>query len=332
MKIEPRNAARALAEAGKFRAILLYGEDSGLIRERASGAARLVGGSVDDPFRVALLDRSAQDRLEEEASALSLIGGRRVVWLRDADDSLLTPLKGALDHDSDTLILIEAPGLASKSKLCALAEARKDVAAIGCYPEEGRALSHTVSEALAGEDIAIDRDALAWLTGHLGEDRAGVRGEIGKLALYAGPGGRLDLDAVRDCVGDSGAATLEDAVFAALCGDRQAADQALERALADGANPVAVARAVLSALARLQRVALAVADGAGRAEVMKALRPPVFFKRAAAFNQALDRWNAAALARAERATQEFELACKRSASPDVALCRRHIAALCARPR
>ena len=328
VKIDARNIARTLDDAGSWRAIVLHGEDTGLIRERAAQAVRRVAGTTDDPFQVAQLDRETQDRLEEEATALSLIGGRRVVWVRDGQESLAPLFKRVLDADTDALVVLEAPGITARSKLRALAEAHKQVASIACYPEEGRALSQTVTEALAQAGVTIDRDALIWLLGVLGSDRSGVRGEVEKLLLYAGPNGRLDLSSVQDCVGDAGGNSLEDAAFSALCGNRMMADQALERALADGANPVAVARTVLGVLVRLQKVAQAVQDGQGRAEATKSLKPPVFFKRTAAFSQALDRWPLPALALVARETQAFELACKQSASPDMALCRRHIASLC----
>ncbi|MBS1094409.1 DNA polymerase III subunit delta [Gluconobacter wancherniae] len=328
MKIDARSIGRTIEEAGSWRAILLYGEDSGLIRERASRAVGLVAGALDDPFRVAQLDRETHERLEEEATAFSLMGGRRVVWVRDAQDSLTASLTRSLETETDTLIVIEAPGLASRSKLRALAEGRKNVASIACYPEEGRALSQTVTDALLAENVRIDRDALAWLLGRLGSDRGGVRGEIEKLILYAGSNGKLDIDAVQDCVGDAGGSSLEDAVYAALSGDRAGADRALERALADGANPVAVARAALGVLVRLQRVALAIQAGQSRVEAVRNLKPPVFFKRTDAFNRALERWSVGALSRAADETQAYELACKQSGTPDMALCRRHIASLC----
>ncbi|QDH16504.1 DNA polymerase III subunit delta [Swingsia samuiensis] len=327
MKIEPRNVERILKDAGSWRALLFYGEDTGLIRERALQVVRYVAQTTDDPFRVAQLNRDTQDRLEEEATALSLIGGRRVVWLRDAQENIVTQLTKALEISTDTLIVIEAASLTPRSKLRAFAEKHKDVASIACYPEEGKALSKTVTDALQKEGVTIDRDALLWLVNHLGADRGGIRGEIEKLILYAGKGGQLDLSSVQDCIGDGGGNSLEDAVFAALSGNRAEADQALERALADGANAVAVARSALGVLGRLERVALAVGSGQGRAEAMKNLRPPVFFKKVPAFNQALDRWPLSSLEKALNETQALELACKQSGAPDELLCRRHIAAL-----
>ena len=86
--------------------------------------------------------------------------------------------------------------------------------------------------------VTIDRDALSWLSAQLGADRAATRPELEKLALYAGPGGRVDLDAAMACVGDLSGLSLDDALFAATAGDVAMTDRALELAIAEGAAPV----------------------------------------------------------------------------------------------
>ena len=71
---------------------------------------------------------------------------------------------------------------------------------------------------------------------------------------------------------------------------------------------------------------------AGRApdQAMKALRPPVFFKRTAAFRGQLAMWNAARLAGALDALTEAEIACKSTGIPSEAACRRALLAIAAR--
>jgi DNA polymerase III subunit delta len=329
VKVDSRSVGRILREPGALRAIVLHGDDTGLIRERARLAATAIAPQLDDPFRVVVLDRDAQERLEEEVFALSLTGGRRVVWVRDAGDGLTAPLKASLARPSDTLVIVEAPGLASRSRLRALAEAHSDCATIACYPEEGRALEASVRQMLAEEDIRIDPDALSWFAGLLGPDRAATRGEVEKLALYAGRGGQLSLDDVRACTGDAAGVSLEDAAYAATAGDRAAADTAIERALAEGTSPIAVARSLLSHLHRLRRARIAMDGGQSRADAMRGLRPPVFFKRTESFGQALSLWTASRLMDAAEQTQRLELDCKQTGAPDLALCRRHIARLAA---
>ncbi|GBQ71540.1 DNA polymerase III subunit delta [Ameyamaea chiangmaiensis NBRC 103196] len=331
-KIDARALAGVLAKPEAWRAILLHGEDTGLIRERARAMATHVAGSLDDPFRVAILDADATDRLEEEALALSLTGGRRVVWVRDAGDPLAAPLKRLLDGTSEAFVVIEGGALPARSRLRALAEAHKDAASIACYPEEGRALAGSVRQMLEAEKIRITPDALDWLVGRLGTDRAATRSEVEKLALYAGPGGTLDIDDLRACIGDAGAVSLEDAAFAATVGDRASADLAIERALTEGTSPIAIARALLSHLHRLRRARLAMDEGQDKAAAMRGLRPPVFFKRTEAFGRALGLWSAAGLLEAARQVQALELACKQTGAPDQVLCRRLVAELCARAR
>ena len=334
MKPDSRQAARLLAAPGALRAILLHGDDHGLIRERAAEAARAAGGSLDDPFRVAILDRDAHDRLEEEATALSLSGGRRVVWVRDASDGLHAALARLLRTpsagDSGSLLVIEAAALPARAKLRTLAEAAPDAASIACYAEEGRALEASISRMFEAERVRIDADALFLLSQRLGADRAAGRGEVEKLVLYAGEAGRIALEDVQAVVGDAAGASLEDAAFAATAGERAAADLAIERALSEGLSPIALARALLSHLHRLRQVLLLVEAGTPQADAMRSLRPPVFFKRTAQFTSALSIWSADALFEAAAEASRLELNCKRTGAPDLVLARRHVAALAGR--
>ncbi|WP_025813831.1 DNA polymerase III subunit delta [Komagataeibacter kakiaceti] len=110
MKIEARAVNATLQAPGALRAILLHGEDAGLIRERATTVAKAVCPDLDDPFRVAVLGREEHDRLEEETTALSLSGGRRVIWVREAGDGLLALLQRSLARASDTLVIMERRG------------------------------------------------------------------------------------------------------------------------------------------------------------------------------------------------------------------------------
>jgi DNA polymerase III subunit delta len=310
--------------------VLLYGEDHGMIRDRAVSLVRAVAGSTDDPFLVAELGRDDAGRLATEAASLSLTGGRRVVRLREATDAAAGQVAEILQGPSAALVILEAPGLATRSRLRTLVEGAPDGAAVACYPEEGPALAQTIRATLTEAGVTIDGDALAWVSGQLGADRASTRGEAEKLALYAGPGGRIDLDAAMACVGDLAGLSLEDALFAATEGDVTRTDRALELAMAEGANAVGVLRAALMHLQRLHRVRLAVDEGQSNADAVKSARPPVFFRRIGAFSRAMDLWNSPSLLAAMARLAEAERACKRTGAPDDVLSRNAVLALARR--
>jgi len=331
MKLLPARIPAFLRDPGDCRVVLFYGEDAGMIRDRAEALVRAVAGSLDDPFLVTELPREEIRHLPDEAAALALTGGRRVVRVRDVTDAATDPVQVLLKGRAPALVVLEAPAIAARSKLRTALEAALDGAAIACYPEEGRALEETIRESLRANGAGIEPDALSWLSQHLGADRASTRAELEKLALYVGPGNRVDLTAAMTCVGDLAGLSLEDALFAATTGDVATADRALEAAIAEGAAPVQVLRAALGHLQKLHRARLAMNEhGLAAADAVKAIRPPVFYQKVGAFTRSLGLWPAATLAAAMAALTEAERGCKRTGWPDQALCRNAVLTLARR--
>jgi DNA polymerase III subunit delta len=325
MKLPPMRVDAFLRDPGECRVVLLYGDDAGMIRDRAVALVRLVAGALDDPFLVVELARDEIGRLADEAMSLPLTGGRRVVRVREATDAAVEQIRKVLKSKAPGFVVLEAPGLATRSRLRTEVEAAADGAAIGCYPEEGRVLEATIRDTLKQTGVTIDPDALSWLAGQLGADRAATRAELEKLALYATPGGRVDLEAAMACTGDLSGLSLDDALFAATSGDVAITDRALELAIAEGAAPVQVLRAGIMHLQRLQRTRMIMDDaGMSAADATKTLRPPLFYRRVAAFNRALGLWPTAALASAINGLTEAERGCKRTGWPDQTLCRNAI--------
>ena len=109
--------AAFLRDPGPCRVVLLYGEDHGMIRDRAAALVRAVAGSLDDPFLVAELAREDIAALAAEAASLPLTGGRRVVRLREATDAATDAVAAVLKGAAPALVVLEAPGLATRSRL-----------------------------------------------------------------------------------------------------------------------------------------------------------------------------------------------------------------------
>jgi DNA polymerase III subunit delta len=319
-----------LRDPGACRVVLLYGDDAGMITERAEGLVRAVAGSLDDPFLVVELTRDDLGRLHDEAASLPLTGGRRVVRLREATDSATSVVQLILRSQAPALVVLEGSAMPARSRMRALLDAAPDGVAIGCYPEEGRTLQATIRGRLQTAGVSIEADALGWLTTQLGGDQAATLAELDKLILYVGPNGRIDLGAATACVGDLAGLSLDDALFAATQGDIAMADRALELASAEGAAPVGILRSALIHLQRLYRARLLVDSGMAAAEATKAMRPPIFFRRTAAFTRALGLWSAPALTAAMAGLSRAERNCKRTGAPDTVVSHNAVLALARR--
>lgn len=308
------------------RAVLLYGPDAGLVRERADRLARTVVEDLGDPFRVGELSAATikddPARLADEAAALALTGGRRVVRVRDATDGLTDPFEHLLGHFiGEALVVVEAGDLEARSRLRKLFEAADNAAAIACYVEAGADLQRFILEALRERSLGASDDAMEFLVEHLGGDRKVTRGELEKLALYVGTSTkRVTLDDAIACVGDSAALALDDVALSAFAGDGETLATALARAGSEAINAVAVLRAAQRHAQRLHQAAALVAGGMAADAAVKSLRPPVFFKVASAFQSQLRLWSPRRLAQILERLVDAEARCKTTGMPADAVC------------
>lgn len=195
MIIKGKAVDRLLAgPAPGVRAVLFYGPDEGRVRENAVKVARSVVPDLSDPFRATQL--SAADlkldpaRLADEAAALSLTGGRRVVRLRGGGEAHAELFADLLQNlIGDTLIVVEAGELAKTSRLRKLFEDSPQCAIVACYEDSATELDAMIVDHLLQHGLRLNSDARAYLLQCLGEDRSASRQELDKLVSYMGPGG-----------------------------------------------------------------------------------------------------------------------------------------------
>jgi DNA polymerase III subunit delta len=309
------------------RAALIHGPDAGRVRERAEILARAICDDPRDAFRVAELTPASlsddPDLLMAEVGQMNMFGGRRLIRLREAGDALGNPFQRFFKAKppGDGFVLVEAGDLASRSSLRKAFEAAPDAVAIACYADNARDLQQLVRDVMSGHRIRVDEEATEYLVDNLGGDRAMSRGELEKLALYAGDGGTVTLDDAVASVGDSSAMEMDDAVLAAAEGDTAKLERALDRLFAEGENPVTVLRAAQRHVTRLHIAATRVDEGGNEDDALRSLRPPPFFKVADRMKMQLRYWPARRARAALSLLLDAEINCKRTGPPPEAVCR-----------
>lgn len=339
MIVKGTEAARfASSPPPKLVAALIYGPDQGLVRERADSLAKSVVADLADPFRVSELDEDAlaadPARLMDEAAAISMLGGRRVVRVRGAGNALAKAFESFLDAPpGDALVVVEAGELTKASALRRLFEEADNAAALPCYLDGPRDLEDVVRGAMKEAGLAIESGALAETVSRLGSDRGVTRRELEKLALYAAGEKTVTVAHVQAVMGDESELRMEEICDAAGEGDFARLDKALTRLWAAGTSPVAVVR---MALGHFQRVLLTRAkadEGAPVSETIKSFRPPIHFQRADSFRAQVARFSRAKLEEALAQLYDAEISCKTTGVPAEAVTGRalfNVAALAGR--
>jgi DNA polymerase-3 subunit delta len=322
------------------RAAVIHGRDHGVVRERARTLAQAATDRPDDPFDVARLSQSdvAHDDgvLEGELVAVSMMGGRRLVWLQLNDDSgpertkvdrlvadaLARHLAGELNPDA--FLILETPALRNDSPLVKLGKDSPSCAVIPCYEDEPGELKLMARNALAKEGLALSADALEAFVARLPHDRGVARQEIERLTLYLGPGspGQASLADLADFFGVEPEASLGEAALHAFGGRLAAAQAELRLAAQEGEGGIGAIRALALHLGRLRRVASARAGGAAPQAAVRAAG--VFWKSEREVLRQANAWTLAELAGPETEILEVEMACKQGGSraPDQLLAER----------
>lgn len=335
MKIATRDIDAFIKSPPKAaRVILVYGPDSGLMKERIKALGLTVVSDLNDPFNVAVLDGDAllddPARLPDEANAMSMMGGDRLVRITGAGDKLTPLLKDYLDDASaSALVLIEGDDLGARSALRKLCEGAQNAAAVPCYVEDERSLSRFVRDMAAQDNLQIEPDAVHWLSTNIQGDRARARSEMEKLILYKGRsnGTVITLDDVLAICGANGAVNMDDLVHAVGMGQAQQALQHWGKLNEEGINFIVTLRSLQNHFKRLHQARWAVDTGASADQAMKGLSPPVFFKYQGAFRGQLQRWRFASIQKVLEKLMLLEADCKKTGAPVDTLCAQTILGL-----
>lgn len=285
------------------RLYLVYGPDRGLVSERAVRLAELSGADVTDPFAVTRIDadslRSDPGRLADEANAIGLFGGNRLIWVRGAgNDRALASAVAAIAGNlpATTTVIIEAGELKKGTTLRRAVEENHAALAVPCYADESRGIHALIDEELGKAGLRITPAARDRLSAALGGDRLASRGELRKLVLYCHGGEQVTEDDVLASVGDASALSVDDAVDAVLAGDLAALDDALQRIIASRTGVYTVLLACLRQLQMLDALRNEMSEqGRSVSQVMAGSGRHIHFRRKPVIEKALSIWAPASI-------------------------------------
>lgn len=315
----------------KFVAALLYGEDAGLVRERANRLALAIVDNPADPFRVADLSiarlKDEPSLLVDEMLTVNLTGDQRLVRLENAGNGQAEAIEVVLNHPAITptssFLIIKATALGPRDRLRKLFENHDRGVAIPCYLDNSISLEKVIHHSLGQYGLKIHPTAVAYLCENLGTDRQVTRSELEKLALYKGKiDGEITLHDAVSVIGDGAPLAREDVAFATAAGDQVALDRALFKCRTAGEQPVVVLRVVIKHFQKLHLLALKIADGDDVSQLIRSQRPPIFFKHQPIIKHQLLQWRPSRLARALGILTQAEMDCKTTGLPAEAICGR----------
>lgn len=334
MKINFRDIEGFLkSPSPQAKIILVYGPDEGLVRERSTQIAKSVVEDINDPFNVVdvTMDTigSTPSVLSDEAFAMSMMGGQRLIRLKSADNKVTALLKEieAEIEKLDNVILLQAGNLAPASSLRKFCETSKNAAALPCYVEDERDLTRFLQSLFNENNLRIDRDALALAARYLHGDRALARNEAEKIITYKGQDTSvISVQDITACLGQGHLETLDMLVQNVASGQTKNVEKSLNILFSEGNPPILILRSLKNYFKRLY-ITQHRSRELGMEAAMKKLRPPVFFKNKPHFQKHLNLWKPPQLQRAFTVLGEAEKSIKTASLAPELICNRALLSL-----
>lgn len=327
MKLQTRQIEGFLKSPDKTaRAVLVYGPDQGLVKERAQIIGLTVVPDLNDPFNAAHLTGEIIEadpaRFFDEVNAQSLMGGTRLIRITNADNKFAVHLKDWLKSSppDSALVVIEGGSLGPRDALRKICEEAPNAAALPCYIPDERDMVNFIRDLIKEQGKNVDNDAALWLSTALKGDRSVARMEIEKLCLYVGPSISITLQDAQASCGENGDQGLDDLIYATFGRDPLKAMTTYRRLIDEGTDIIVIERSLQNHIRRLHQVKIDIEENGQPIEVaMKKLQPPIFFKQEEKFRAQINKFSGAYLRRLLARLSEIEAETKRTGTPSKAL-------------
>ena len=308
----------------EHNAVLVYGVDSGLVRERAGKITHaILGAAASDTFAKIELSEAElladPPRLADELSSVSMMCPKRVIIIYDAGNNLTKVIESAAScFHKDNFLIVIADDLSGKSSLRAFFEKDSGCAALACYRDEIRDIQAIIRQKFDAAHIIYDRDVTQYLAEQLGNDRYVTYQELEKLILYAGDEKKITLSDAQLLVDNNQDTQLDDIVNAVADRSLVALEKNLTQHLREGTQPIMYLRALQRYFNRLYSIRAQMLETRQSAEmVISGLRPPVFWKQKDPLIRHVGSWNIENIIKALKLLITAELDCKTSDLPSV---------------
>jgi DNA polymerase-3 subunit delta len=301
------------------RFYLFHGPDEAQSRALAGRLLEALGASKVVVSASSL--KSDPAALVDEAGAMSLFGGKRVIWIEPAGKDIEEAVSALLEGPPPESPVVAIAGALSKaSALLKMAEASPQAVAFAAYAPEGPDAERMVADIARRFGLKVNPPVAARLADAGGNDQAIVARELEKLALYldASPHAPKELEhGAIDAVGaESAEGNFLRLADLALGGEMEELTEELARLPAGGSEAIPVVRSLQRRLLMLAPARARIERGERVDAVMASFGRALFFKEKSKVQRMLSKWSAADLATVADRAGRLERSLMFTAAPD----------------
>lgn len=303
----------------KISGCLLYGPELTITRFRFEVIAKKIVNDLADPFLVSQLssEKIKEDKaiLTDEFYSIAMLGGRRLIMIKDCDTHTVQALKILLSdpqygRKSDNFILIQGGDMDKSSALRKLVEESQFLMAIPCYEEDATSLRKSISELFVENDIIVEGEIINLMVKNFGKDRNLIVNEVSKIKNYLGDEKKLSLEIFKKITSSNQDENLQDFAVQFASKNYEWCFLRAEKAFEGGNESILLVRNLINYFSKLYSAKVSI-ENSGKSidEAVKSAQ--IFYKIEADFRRNLQSLSLKFIAKSLQSFEKLEINLKK---------------------
>jgi DNA polymerase-3 subunit delta len=303
----------------KISGCLLYGPEPTITRFRFEVIAKKIVNDLADPFLVSQLssEKIKEDKaiLTDEFYSIAMLGGRRLIMIKDCDAHTVQALKILLSdpqygRKSDNFILIQGGDMDKSSALRKLVEESQFLMAIPCYEEDATSLRKSISELFVENDIMFEGEIINLMVKNFGKDRNLIVNEVSKIKNYLGDEKKLSLEIFKKITSSNQDENLQDFAVQFASKNYEWCFLRAEKAFEGGNESILLVRNLINYFSKLYNAKVSIENsGKSIEEAIKSAQ--IFYKIEADFRRNLQSLSLKFIAKSLQSFEKLEINLKK---------------------
>jgi DNA polymerase-3 subunit delta len=300
MKINPRSIDRFLnnQEFKKFKAILLYGNNIGLVQQYIDLISKKISEGEDaDKLKFKYADIAREpELLLNEIKTTSFFGSKKIILISEISSKIPKQLEKILleEKNSDVVVIFYGSQLVPRDNIRKFFETSQELAIIACYLEEAQSLERKIFSKLQEAGVQIENpQAIKYIASNMSGDSASIETELDKLISFHNAGNKISNKDIKNIISKVNSDPDADKYISFLVQEIfLSAEAELEKLILSGVQLSFIVRALSRYFTKLYLAHGLLADGVSESEVPSKLKPPIFFKNIPTFKIAMKKYSA----------------------------------------
>ena len=293
-------------ELKKFKSILIYGENEGLISDikKSLGEKNKIKPKnyyMNDLFNL-------NNNIMSEFTNGSLFGDPSLIFLNNAEDKVAEKIIDLINLETETKLVVISEKLEAKSKLRTIFEKDKSLACVPCYKDNEYTLMNYAQSKLKNTK-GISKEIIQFIIENSDGNRGIIKSEINKI-LTLSVNESITLEKIEKLLNEKNIEDFKDLMNASIEGSKEKLNKLIGNYNLSEDNLFLFVNQIGQRLLRIKHMKYLNKKTKNIEQILNELKPKVFWKDKSSYIAQFNRWKDKDLNNVIRDLNNIELSLK----------------------